>query len=170
MPTKVGAGGHQQNYDSHGRYCRKDHFSLEPPKLSKKETARRKEEKRRQGLFERAKNSKDKYLFDVYLALEQNFPGIVLGVNTIKYDKNIEDNREFDIIAEKSIIEIKGEVGKKCGKQFLAQKKYAEDNNKNYYVYAPKMNDMRTYTYSKLDITICRTLEELISKFKENRK
>jgi len=22
MPTKKGAGGHQQNYDSHGRYCK----------------------------------------------------------------------------------------------------------------------------------------------------
>jgi len=138
--------------------------------LSKREIIRKKEEKRRQELYERAKNSTDKYLFDVYLALEQNFPGIVLGVNVIKYDKNIEDNREFDIIAEKSIIEIKGETGKKCGKQFLAQKKYAIENNKNYYVYAPQMNDMRIYTYSKLDITICRTLNELISKIKENRK
>lgn len=170
MPTKKGAGGRQQNYDSRGRYSKTYYFTFETPKISKREKARRKEEKRRSELYERASVSKDKYLFDVYLALEKNFPGIVLGVNVFKYDENIKKIREFDIIAKKYIIEIKGESVKKCTKQFLSQKKYCEVHKKDYLVFSPNINGMRKYAYFKMGIKIFCTINEMISFIKEMKK
>ena len=49
MPTKKGAGGHQQNYDPHtGRFAKTDYAKLYPPREpTRKEKARKREEKRR---------------------------------------------------------------------------------------------------------------------------
>jgi hypothetical protein len=57
MPTKKGAGGRQQNYDPRtGRFAKTDYTKLYLPKEpTRKEKARKREEERRQNLFNRAK-------------------------------------------------------------------------------------------------------------------
>ena len=60
MPTKKGAGGRQQNYDPRtGRFAKTDYAKLYPPREpTRKEKARKREEERRQNLFNRAKTVK----------------------------------------------------------------------------------------------------------------
>ncbi len=164
---KIGAGGKLQNYDSKGRYCKNNYFDFTPPAFTKKEIRRRKEEKRRQELYEKAKNSDDAYVFDVYLALEKAMPGVVIGVNEYLYDENIKDKREFDIITKKCIIEVKSGDVVKREKQFLAQLKYTKFHGVQYFIFAPDLNRIRTYQYTKDGFNISKTLDELIRKVKE---
>jgi len=106
MPTKKGAGGRQQFYDSRGRYAK---LVIEAPHLykkSRKERASQKELLRREILYNRAKKSKDTFLFEVFQEIEKEMPGEILAVNEKRYDEGIKANREFDIISKRSIIEI----------------------------------------------------------------
>jgi len=52
-------------------------------------------------------------------------------VNKKKFDTFINDNREFDIITNKCIIEVKSGKVQRCLKQFLQQKRYADSKNKS---------------------------------------
>ena len=164
---KIGAGGKLQNYDSKGRYCKNNYFDFTPPAFTKKEIRRQKEEKRRQELYEKAKNSDDAYVFDVYLALEKAIPGVVIGVNEYRLDENIGKPREFDIIAKKCIIEVKSGDVVKREKQFLSQLKYTKLHGLQHFIFAPDINKIRTYQYTKDGFDISKTLDELIRKVKE---
>ncbi len=139
MPVKRGAGGKLQNYDSHGRYAKTNYSFLYEVKPSRKEKARRKEDARREALYHRAKNSKDPYLLEVFLAIEKEMPGEVVSVNAIKEDCNNHQKREFDIITKKCIIEVKGGTAKNKTKQYFAQKRFAEEHRKDYIIIAPNM-------------------------------
>ncbi len=164
---KIGAGGKLQNYDSKGRYCKNNYFDFTPPAFTKKEIRRRKEEKRRQELYEKAKNSDDAYVFDVYLTLEKAMPGVVIGVNEYRLDENIGKPREFDIITKKCIIEVKSEKAAKKEKQLLAQLKYANSHKLKHFLYSPTITRARKYEYEKNGINVSKTLDELIRKLKE---
>ena len=76
MPTKKGAGGRQQNYDPHtGRFAKTDYEKLYPPRQpTRKEQARKREEERREVLFNRARSSKDEFLLETYCEIERTFP------------------------------------------------------------------------------------------------
>ena len=102
MPTKKGAGGRQQNYDSHtGRFTKTDYSKLYPPREpSRKEKAKKRELARREELRNRASNSKDPLLFDVFLAIENALPGSVLFVNETRDDPFLGKPRELDIITK----------------------------------------------------------------------
>ena len=78
MPTKKGAGGRQQNYDPHtGRFTKADYAKLYPPREpTRKEKARKKEEQRREVLYNRAKNSRDPWLFEVFARSNLMCPGV----------------------------------------------------------------------------------------------
>ena len=103
MPTKKGAGGRQQNYDPRtGRFAKTDYAKLYPPREpTRKEKARKREEERRKALFNRAKNSRDPLIFDVFCAIESELPGSVQFVNENKFDPHIGQPRELDIITKK---------------------------------------------------------------------
>jgi len=62
-----------------------------------------------------------------------------------------------------------GSVGKKL-KQFLEQKKFCEENKKDYYVYAPDINKMREATYIKFGIPIYKNVDNIIAKMKGRLK
>ena len=173
MPTKKGAGGRQQNYNPRtGRYVKTDYLSLfTKPQLSKKEKARQREKERREFLFNRAKNSRDEYLFDVYCEIEKAFPGTVLHVNEKRFDPFINSPREFDIITKKCIIEVKsGQRGRKLLKQFLSQKKCAEKYNKTHIVIAPQMPTMAIFNFKQHGIKIVKDHLSLINLMKEYEK
>ena len=122
MPTKKGAGGRQQNYDSRtGRFAKTDYTKLYPPqKPTRKEKARKREAQRREDLYNRARNSKDPLVFDVFCGIESEMPGSVQFVNEEKFDPRLGRPREFDIITKKCIIEVKSGRKPKGLKQFLA--------------------------------------------------
>ena len=52
----------------------------------------------------------------------------------------------------------------------LKENAFSDVNNKNYYVYAPDINRIRLYQYTKDGIDVSKTLDELISKIKEKQK
>ena len=122
MPTKKGAGGRQQNYDPRtGRFTKTNYTNLfSPCKPTRKEKARKRETERRENLYNRAKNSRDPLIFDVFLAIEKNLPGSVRFVNEIREDAFSNKRRELDIITKKCIIEVKSGRKPKGLKQFLA--------------------------------------------------
>jgi hypothetical protein len=173
MPTKKGAGGRQQNYDPHtGRFAKTDYTKLYPPKEpTRKEKAQKREKERRQNLFNRAKNSKDPLIFDVFCAIESEIPGIVQFVNEERFDQGLGRSRELDIITKKCIIEVKsGPKPSRALKQFLGQKRYAESKRKKHIVFAPKMPTMAKNEHRKNGITITGNLQNLIELIKENEK
>lgn len=166
MPVKRGAGGKLQNYDSHGRYAKTNYSFLYEVKPSRKEKARRKEEARREALYHRAKNSKDPYLLEVFLAIEKEMPGEVTGVNEIRFDPNIGHPREFDILTKKCIIEVKGKA-KGSLSQLRAQQKYAEEHRKKHIVFSPDIPYGREKEYIKNGINIVKDFCVLLQIMRE---
>lgn len=173
MPTKKGAGGRQQNYDPHtGRFAKTDYAKLYPKREpTRKEKARKREEQRWEALFNRARNSRDPLLFEVFCAIESELPGIVQFVNEERFDQGLGRPRELDIITKKCIIEVKsGPKPSRALKQFLGQKRYAESKSKKHIVFAPKMPTMAKNEHRKNGITITGNLQNLIELIKENEK
>ena len=172
MPTKKGAGGRQQNYDPHtGRFAKTDYEKLYPPRQpTRKEQARKREEERRRNLFNRAKNSIDPLLFEVFCEIERNLPGAVQLVNERIFDPFMNKTREFDIITNKCIIEVKSS-GKPNGlTQFLGQKTYAESKNKKHIVFAPNIFTAARRSHERSGITIIKDYKMLIEAIKEHEK
>lgn len=173
MPTKKGAGGRQQNYDPHtGRFAKTDYAKLYPPREpTRKEKARKREAMRREILFNRAKNSRDPLVFDVFCEIESELPGSVQFVNEEKFDSALGRPRELDIITKKCIIEVKsGPKPSHALKQFLGQKRYAESRGKIHIVYAPEMPTMAKNEHRKSGIIITGNLQKLIKIIKEHEK
>ena len=171
MATKIGAGGHRQNYDPRtGRYAKMTYTDYVRYPPTRKERARRREELRRLELYNRAKNSRDPYVFDAYLAIENALPGAVMLVNEIRLDRNINNVRELDIATRKCIIEVKS--GKASGdlKQFLAQKRFAEWKNKKHVVFAPDIFFNTKRAYENNGIVVKNDITDLIKFIKENEK
>ena len=168
MPTKKGAGGRQQNYDPRtGRFAKTSYATIEQRKPSRKEKAQRRRELKQEELFNRARNSKDQYVFEVFCEIERALPYHVQYVNESKFDPFINDYREFDIITKKCIIEVKsGKVQKRLN-QFTQQKRYADSKNKQHIVFAPTIPTMAKIDYEKHGITIVKDYESLINKIKE---
>lgn len=170
MPVKRGAGGKLQNYDSHGRYAKTNYSFLYEVKPSRKEKARRKEEARRDALYHRAKNSKDPYLLEVFLAIEKEMPGEVTGVNEIRFDPNIGHPREFDILTKKCIIEVKGKQVRRKLTQLLQQKEYAISKGKNHIVFAPNILFPCKNDYENHGIKITTSISDMLKEIKEGKK
>ena len=172
MPTKKGGGGRQQNYNPRtGRFVKMGFVGLEKKVVSRKEKAREKEKNRREILYNRAKNTKDPLLFEVFCEIEAELPGIVQFVNEYKYDSFIGGQRELDIITRKCIIEVKSGVKPtKALRQFLSQKRYAEAKNKKYIVFAPSIPTMAKIQHKKSGITIISNKQDLITTIKEYEK
>ena len=168
MPTKKGAGGRQQNYNARtGRYEKVDYAKLYCITPSRKEKTQRRRELKQEKLFNRARNSKDKYIFEVFCEIERVLPYHVQFVNENKFDPFINNVREFDIITKKCIIEVKGDKVKRCLKQFFQQKRYADSKNKQHIVFAPTIPKMAKIDYEKHGITIVKDYKSLINKIKE---
>ena len=173
MPTKKGAGGRQQNYDPRtGRFAKTDYAKLYPPRQpTRKEKARKREEERRRNLFNRAKNSRDPLVFEVFCEIERNIPGTVQFVNEYRFDPLLGTERELDIITKKCIIEVKsGKKPKKALKQFLGQQQFAKLIQKKHIVYCPTMPLMAKNEHRKSGIIITGDMEHLIEFIKENEK
>jgi hypothetical protein len=118
-------------------------------------------------LFNRARNSKEKYIFEVFCEIERVLPYHVQFVNENKFDPFINNVREFDIITRKCIIEVKsGKVQKRLN-QFTQQKRYADSKNKQHIVFAPTIPTMAKIDYEKHGITIVKDYKSLINKIKE---
>ena len=172
MPTKKGAGGRQQNYDKRtGRFAKADYSKLYPPKpLSRKEKARKKEEQRREILYNKARNSRDPLVFEVFCEIEGNLPGTVQLVNENKFDPHIGQVRELDIVTKKCIIEVKtGKVAHKLF-QFQCQKRFADTVKKHHIVYAPDIHSPTKRDYEKNGIVIKCSTKELTQAIKEHEK
>ena len=170
MPTKKGAGGRQQNYDPHtGRFAKTNFFVLPPFQPTRKEKARKKEELRRKNLYDRAKNSKDALVFETFCAIEQELPGSVQFVNESRFDPILNNNREFDIITKKCIIEVKSGASASL-KQFRAQQRFAKSKNKSHIVFAPNMPTMAKIAHEQNGIRITRDYSSLINAIKEHEK
>ena len=168
MPTKKGAGGRQQNYNpKSGRYEKVDYSNLYDTPPPRKATAKKRKEAKREELFNRAKNSKDKYVFEVFCEIEKDLPYHVQFVNETKFDPFINDIREFDIITQKCIIEVKSKNAKKSLKQFLQQKRFAEYKNKQHIVFAPTIPTMTKIDYEKHGVKIVKDYKSLINVIKE---
>ena len=172
MPTKKGAGGRQQNYDPRtGRFAKTDYAKLYPPREpTRREKARKREEQRRETLFNRAKNSRDPLVFDVFCEIERNIPGTVQLVNEEKFDPSLGRPRELDIVTKKCIIEVKSGRKPKGLTQFLGQKTYAESRNKKHIVFAPNIFAAAKRSHERSGITIIRDYKILIETIKEYEK
>ena len=172
MPTKKGAGGRQQNYDPRtGRFAKTNFFAIETNKPSRKEKARKIREIKQEQLFNRARNSRDKYVFEVFCEIERALPYHVEFVNEKKFDPFINDIREFDIITKKCIIEVKGgSNGRNMENQFLQQKRYAQYKNKQHIVFAPNLPVVAIMNFKKKGFNITNDIKMLINHIKENDK
>jgi len=170
MATKVGAGGHRQNYDSHGRYCKTDHLSVEPLKLSKKEKARRRRANIINSFCERVDKKGDYLVKETFLEIEKAIPNSVQLVNQNKYDDIHLKTREFDIMTKKVIIEVKSGKARKCLTQLQEQNKFANSKGKKYVVYAPNILDGAKRDYIRNGIVIKTKISDLINFIKENEK
>ena len=168
MPTKKGAGGRQQNYNARtGRYEKIDYAKLYYRPPTRKEKTQKRRESKQEELFSRAKNSKDELVFEVFCEIEKALPFHVQLVNDKKFDPFINDNREFDIITNKCIIEVKSKCASKSLKQFLHQTRYAKSINKQHIVFAPNIRTMTRLDYEKHGITIVKDYASLINTIKE---
>ena len=171
MPTKKGAGGRQQNYDPNtGRFAKTDYASMFPIQISRRERARKRESARREVLYNRALNSKDPLLFEVYCAIEKELPGAVQLVNENKFDPFLGRGRELDIVTRKCIIEVKSGKKPKGLTQFLGQKAYAVWKNKTHIVFAPQMALAAKRAHERNGITIIRDYNLLLATIKEYEK
>lgn len=171
MPMKKGAGGRQQSYDARGRYV-SNQVMITPTdaKISKKEKAVKAEVIRRTNLMNRARKSKDAFLFDAYLAIESEFPGEVVAVNDMRFDENIGREREFDIITKKCIIEVKSKQVRRKLTQLQQQKLYAESKNKKHIVFAPEILPACKREYEQNGIVITTSKYELLQAMKGVKK
>ena len=169
MPTKKGAGGRQQNYNARtGRYEKVDYAKLYYTPPSRKEKAQKRRDAKWGELFNRAKNSKDQYVFEVFCEIESALPYHVQFVNEKKFDPFINDVREFDIITKKCIIEVKsGRNGRKMEKQFKSQKRYAESKNKQHIVFAPNLPVMAIINFKRKGFNITNDIKMVITTIKE---
>lgn len=169
MPTKKGAGGREQNYNARtGKYEKIDYATLYYTPQTKREKAQRKRNLKQEELFNRALKSRDKYLLETFCEIEKALPYHVQYVNELKFDPFIKDNRELDIITKKCIIEVKDKQVKRCLKQFLAQKRYAEYKNKQHIVFSPNIPTMTKLSYEKYGIKIVKDFSTLIKTIKEH--
>ena len=92
-------------------------------------------------------------------------------VNEEKFDSALGRARELDIITRKCIIEVKsGPKPSRALKQFLGQKRYAENRGKNHIVFAPEMPTMAKNEHRKSGIIITGNLQKLIKLIKEYEK
>ena len=168
MPTKKGAGGRQQNYDPRtGRFAKTNYLTIKKREPTKREKAQRRKDLKQEELFNRARKSNDPYLFEVFCEIESALPYHVQFVNENKFDPFINRPREFDIITEKCIIEVKSNKVKSCLNQFLQQKRYAEYINKQHIVFAPTIPTLAKIEYEKHGIKIVKDYKSLINTIKE---
>lgn len=169
MPTKKGAGGRQQNYDPHtGRFAKTNYAKLYPPReLTRKEKARKREEQRREVLYNRAKNSRDPLLFEIFCEIESNFPGEINSVNKIIFDPGMGRPRELDIVTKRCIIEVKSGRKPNGLTQFLGQKRFAESRNKKHIVFAPDISPVAKKSHEKSGIVIITDYKALLEIIKE---
>lgn len=173
MPTKIGAGGRQQNYDPRtGRFAKTDYSKLYPPaKPTRKEKAAKREAKRRESLYNRARNSPDPLLFETFCAIEEALPGSVQRVNENVTDPNTNKYRELDIITKRCIIEIKSSpTPDKLQRQYNGQLKYAESKNKKLVVFAPNILPNALRNHLEHGLAICNNFKSLLNFIKENEK
>lgn len=172
MPLKRGAGGRLQNYNPrNGRFTSTYYGKPLEIKLTRKEKAKKKEEQRRLNLYNKAKKSKDKYLFETYQEIERALPGAVQHVNEKCYDRFVKSTREFDIITKKCIIEIKSGAKVTGGqRQFLRQKRLAESLGKKHVVFAPNMLTAAKKAHERSGITIISDYKSLTNFIKEHEK
>ncbi len=178
MPLKRNKSGKLQYYDSRtGRY---GHMSPElkikmffetmngppRPKPSKRERL----ELMRQALENRARNSPDKYLYEVFKVIDANFDHCIQYINQKLLDKNINHTREFDIITKHTIIEIKSGKATKKTKQLFGQLQYAKAHNKAHIVYAPEISYATKREYVKMGICITTNINELLNEIRRYEK
>ena len=167
MPYKKGPNNTLRFYDTHtGRYASMPFMSFAPAPKNKKSYEERLKEKREM-LYNRAIKSKDKYLYDIFIFIENNFPGEVSLINDKIYHKEIKSTREIDLVTKKCIIEIKSGKVKHRSKQFLAQKDFAKDYNKHHIVYAPDITDKKLIELKNKGIDVVRKKEDLLERIKK---
>lgn len=173
MPYKLNSAGKLQAYDPNtGKYIRMlpDWMIQKPdPAAEKRLKKAAKHERRQMELDYRAAHSKDRYLYDAYLAIKHAFKNRVIHVN---HFYKTEDNkiREVDIVTQRTIIEVKSGTVHHKAPQLLAQKKYAASRKKQHIVYAPDIAYGTKIAYSKMGLTIATSKQELINYLKEYEK
>ena len=162
MPVKKGANGKMRHYNpNNGRYIKENSFIILNTK--NKKSKYEKELDRRRILAEKAQNSKDPFLYDIFSALEKQNPGCIIRVNErISNKKTSMVDGEIDIETKKSIIEIKSSTAQKSSKQFVWLNNYANSNNKKLIIYAPNMPYGAEKYYTKIGYTIIRNIHDLL--------
>ena len=96
MPYKKGPKNTLRYYDSsNGRYAPSTTQFLFPiPHREKKSKSIEEIEKeKKELLYIKAKKTKDKYLYDLFLEIEENFPGEIKLINSCIYHKKIKKTR-----------------------------------------------------------------------------
>ena len=171
MPMKQGAGGRQQNYDSHtGKYCKTNYFNAENTKMSKREKSRIKRANQINMFCIQADKKGDILVKDVFLAIENEIPNSIQLVNSNKYDDINKKVREFDIMTKKVVIEVKKGKARRCLTQFQEQNNYAQNKGKKFVVFAPHIADGTKKEYNKNGIEIKTKIKDLINFIKEYEK
>ena len=166
MPVKKGPNNTLRYYSStNGRYTSSP-FSLPtltPPKKTNEERIKIKYEM----LYNRAKKVKDKYLFDLFLFIENQLPGSVTLVNDRVYHKSIGSTREIDLMTKTSIIEVKSGKVRHKSSQFIAQQNLAKELNKKHVVYAPDISDKKLVELKNKGIDVVRNKNDLLERIKK---
>ena len=170
MPYKKGPKNTLRYYDSsNGRYAPSTTQFLFPiPHREKKSKSIEEIEKeKKELLYIKAKKTKDKYLYDLFLEIEKNFPGEIKLINSCIYHKKIKKTREIDLVTKKFIIEVKSGKVRHKSSQLTEQINLARDINKKHLLFAPDIGDTKYKELTNKGIIVYRKKEDLMEEFKK---
>lgn len=168
MPYKKGPNGTVRYYSSStGRYTAAPNTFISETQKKKRMTNEERAKLKKENLYNHANNSKDNYVKDIFMFLEENSPGTVILVNERVYHKKINSVREIDIMTKNSIIEVKSGKVKHRTKQFLMQQDLANNHNKEHIVYAPDITDKKFNELKSKGINVVRNKNELLERNKK---
>lgn len=168
LPLKAGPNNTWRAYNPrNGRYAKMDDEAwLALQKSNKMLTKEEKRKKRTAFLRERAYQSKDKYLKEVFDYIESRIPHYVQQVNENIYVPKDRRPHEIDIIGKNAIIEIKSGKNHKCIRQLSLQKEVADKRGLKTIMFAPLIPYRAAQEFIKKGIVVVRTKEELYKEIK----
>lgn len=120
-------------------------------------------------LFERAQNSSDALLFEIYKDIQTWRPGFVCKVNE-KFSFPGLGKGEVDIETKKHIIEVKSGKARRHTKQYRKELKYACAVGKELIIYAPTMKYGTMVNLVRQGFRVIQNKEELETIIKKGSK
>lgn len=167
MPYKKGPKGSLRKYSSStGRYIKDTDPLLKVLGTYANTSKVSKKERKYLHLYNKASQSNDPYLFEVFKYLYENGVCNIELINEMIKFSNPNKVCEVDILTKNALIEIKSSRYPGCLTQALRQKQWATENNRKAILYAPNISHKVIYEYTKRGINVVTSLTNLLKEVK----